>query len=273
MSAELAETVAAEVVEPLNREDAEKLDGRIRRMAKESKRHLDTLATLVDQAKVGRIHEALEYPSWTAYLADALSELCGGQGIETRRELVAYLYDVGMSERAIAAATGASKTTVHRDLGSAESQVVHNGPPDAADESEAGPNDLDDTDKAKAAVSADLPGSIHAETDAGGPTKAKTTTGLDGNSYPRGWKKRPNGQGQQKKPGIPRTVNHAKGLAALLEKSLGPAAWTLDQFVPDEPDESVTPEIATDLADRVERVINALGRIHRLLKDRAGKQQ
>jgi hypothetical protein len=97
VSAELAETVAAEVVEPMNREDAEKLDGRIRRMAKESKRHLDTLATLVDQAKAGRIHEALEYPSWTAYLADALSELCSGHGIESRRELVAYLYDATCS--------------------------------------------------------------------------------------------------------------------------------------------------------------------------------
>ena len=186
MSAELTETAtAAEVVEPLNREDAEKLDGRIRRMAKESKRHLDTLATLVDQAKAGRIHEALEYPSWTAYLADALSELCSGQGAQTRRALVAYLYDTGMSERAIAAATGASKTTVHRDLGSAESQVVHNGPPDAADESEAGPTDLDETEKPKAAVSADLPESVHAEVDASGPTKAKTTTGLDGKTQTR----------------------------------------------------------------------------------------
>jgi hypothetical protein len=186
VSAELAETAAAaEVVEPMNREDAEKLDGRIRRMAGDTKGKLDTLGALVADAKAGRIHEVLDgYPSWTAYVADALGELCSGQGIQTRRELVAYLYDIGMSERAIAAATGASKTTVHRDLGSAKSQVVHNGPPDAADESEAVPTDLDETDEAKAAVSADLPGSIHAETDAGGPTKAKTTTGLDGKRHP-----------------------------------------------------------------------------------------
>lgn len=118
MSAELAETAtAAEVVEPLNREDAEKLDRRIRRMAVDTKGKLDTLGALVADAKAGRIHEVLDgYPSWTAYLVDALGELCSGQGNETRRELVAYLYDVGMSERAIAVATGASKTTVHRDL-------------------------------------------------------------------------------------------------------------------------------------------------------------
>ena len=52
----------AEVVEPMNRDDAQKLDGRIRRMAKESKRHLDTLATLVDQAKAGRIHDYSAVP-------------------------------------------------------------------------------------------------------------------------------------------------------------------------------------------------------------------
>ena len=271
MSAELAETVAAEVVEPMNREDAAKLDGRIRRMAKESKRHLDTLATLVDQAKAGRIHEALEYPSWTAYLADALSELCSGQGIETRRELVAYLYDIGMSERAIAAATGASKTTVHRDLESAESQVVHNGPPDAGDEPETVTTDLDEADEANAMVSTDLPESPHTEVDAGGQTKAKTTIGLDGNSYPRGWKKRPEGQGQQKKPRSPRSENHAKGLVKLLEKSLHPAANALETLIPGDLNEGVTPQIARGLADRFERNIAIFTRVHRQLKERAGE--
>ena len=48
--------------QPMNRDDAQKLDGRIRRMAKESKRHLDTLATLVDQAKAGRIHDYSAVP-------------------------------------------------------------------------------------------------------------------------------------------------------------------------------------------------------------------
>ena len=273
MSAELAETAtAAEVVEPLNREDAEKLDQRIRRMAGDTKGKLDTLGALVADAEAGRIHEVLDgYPSWTAYLVDALGELCSGQGIETRRELVAYLYDVGMSERAIAAVTGASKTTVHRDLESAESQVVHNGPPDAGDEPETVATDLDEADEANARVSTDLPESPHTEVDAGGQTKAKTTIGLDGNSYPRGWKKRPEGQGQQKKPRSPRSENHAKGLAKLLEKSLHPAANALETLIPGDLNEGVTPEIARGLADRFERNIAIFTRVHRQLKERAGE--
>lgn len=62
MAEDSAEQHMAEVVEPMNRDDAQKLDGRIRRMAKESKRHLDTLATLVDQAKAGRIHDYSAVP-------------------------------------------------------------------------------------------------------------------------------------------------------------------------------------------------------------------
>ena len=137
MSAELAETAAAaEVVEPLNREDAEKLDRRIRRMAGDTKGKLDTLGALVADGKAGCIHEVLDgYPSWTAYLADALSELCSGQGIEVRRELVAYLYDTGMPQRAIAAATGVNQSTVSRDLESA-AQVMHDASPSIADEHE-----------------------------------------------------------------------------------------------------------------------------------------
>ena len=84
-----------------------------------------------------------------------------------------------------------------------------------------------------ARVSTDLPESRHTEVDAGGQTKAKTTIGLDGNSYPRGWKKRPEGQGQQKKPRSPRSENHAKGLVKLLEKSLHPAANALETLIPD----------------------------------------
>jgi hypothetical protein len=108
MSAELVEaaTPVEVVTPPMRREDAEKLDRRIRRMAGDTKGKLDTLGALVADAKAGRIHQVLGYPSWTAYLADALSELCSGQGIQTRRDLVAYLYDTGMSQRAIAGGHG-----------------------------------------------------------------------------------------------------------------------------------------------------------------------
>ena len=125
MSAQVAETAtAAEVVEPLNRDDAEKLDRRIRNLAGATKGQLDSLGALVAKARAGRIHEALDYPSWSAYLGDALRELRSGEGSEVRRELVAYLYDAGMPQRAIAVATGVNQSTVSRDLESA-ALVMH----------------------------------------------------------------------------------------------------------------------------------------------------
>ena len=126
MSAELAETAtAAEVVEPLNRQDAEKLDRRIRRLADASGKQLASLGDLLAQAQAGSIHEALEYPSFSDYVMDACAPLRTAlKGVE-RRELVAYLNNKGMSERAIAEAVDVSKTTVHRDL-----EGGPNGPPE-----------------------------------------------------------------------------------------------------------------------------------------------
>ena len=66
-------------------------------------------------------------------------------------------------------------------------------------------------------------------------------------------------------------MNHAKGLAKLLEKSLHPAANALETLIPDELNEGVTPEIARGLADRVERNIAIFTRVHRQLKERAGE--
>lgn len=254
MSAEPAETVAAEIVDsPMGHEDAKKLDGRIRRLAGASKDHLDQLGALVVDAKAVRIHEALGFKSWTAYLADALQELCSGQGVEMRRELVTYLYDKGMSERAIAAATGASKTTVHRDLESAGSavHVVHSGPPEADPDAEA-PEQSD----------AEADG-----TDGGEPV----TVGTDDKEYQRKRPKRPKDQGQQE---ILSKENHAKILAGLVINtgSLSAAATTLNKLIPDDLDASVTPESATTLANRFQRNITTFMRIYRLLKDRAGEE-
>lgn len=71
---EIAEA-APEVVVTLDEAAARKLDGRIRRMGETFLRNWETLAGLVEEAKARRIHEALGFPSWPAYLADAL----GGQ--------------------------------------------------------------------------------------------------------------------------------------------------------------------------------------------------
>jgi hypothetical protein len=115
-----------EVLVPLDKQEAERLDKRLRLMAQTVRDNLVKVDSLLKEAKEGRVHEVLGFGSWTAYVADAL----GGQlqlSGEARQAVVQLMAAEGMSERAIAQATGASKTTVHRDL----EQVVHNGPPES----------------------------------------------------------------------------------------------------------------------------------------------
>lgn len=111
------------IFEPLDRPEAERLDKRLRLMAGTARENLEKIGRLLDDAKRGQIHEALGFPSWTAYVADAL----GGTlqlSDESRRGMVQLMAAKGMSERAISQMTGVPKTTVHRDI----SEVVHNGP-------------------------------------------------------------------------------------------------------------------------------------------------
>jgi hypothetical protein len=107
--------VDAEVVDPMGRADAERLDKRIRLLVGTINDNLDKLYELVEQAKAGAIHKALDYPSWTAYVADTIKiqvRLDRGQ----RRELVGYLSGEGMSQRAIADVVGVDQKTVSNDL-------------------------------------------------------------------------------------------------------------------------------------------------------------
>jgi hypothetical protein len=108
-------TVDAEVVDPIGRADAQRLDKRIRLLVGTINDNLAKLYELVEQAKAGEIHKALGYPSWTAYVADVFTvqvRLDRGQ----RRELVGYLSGEGMSQRAIADVIGVDQKTVSNDL-------------------------------------------------------------------------------------------------------------------------------------------------------------
>ena len=85
--------------------DAERLDKRIRLMAGTLRDNLHKIAVLVEEAKLGQIHVALGFASWTAYLADAL----GGQlnlDNEALRSVVELMSGHGASKRAIANAGG-----------------------------------------------------------------------------------------------------------------------------------------------------------------------
>jgi hypothetical protein len=57
---------------PLDHDEAVRLDQQILKLADQAGQHLDYLADLLAEARAGQIHEALEFPSWTAYLADRL---------------------------------------------------------------------------------------------------------------------------------------------------------------------------------------------------------
>ena len=105
----------AEVVTPMDRAAAERLDKRIRLMGSTMRENLVKIEALLIEAKAGQIHLTLGYKSWTGYLADAL----GGRmemNTETRRAVVELLAGEGMSQRAIAGAVGVSQKTVDRDL-------------------------------------------------------------------------------------------------------------------------------------------------------------
>lgn len=99
--------------------EAKRLDQKIRLLAGSISESLTKLQGLVEQARAGDIHVALGYPSWTAYVADALKvEVRIGR--VQRRELVSWLSGEGMSQRAIADVVGVDQKTVSNDLRSGE---------------------------------------------------------------------------------------------------------------------------------------------------------
>lgn len=76
-----------------------------------------TLETLLAEARATDLHVHLGFPSWTSYLADRLEGRWRLRAAE-RVPAAQLLAEQGMSVRAIAAVTGASKSQVGRDLAS-----------------------------------------------------------------------------------------------------------------------------------------------------------
>ena len=109
-------------IERLDESDAHDLDAAIRGLAAQVHVALEALYVLVEQAKATNLHVTLGFPSWTAYIADALDGQWRLTG-DKRAEVVRFLAGQGMSQRAIARVTGASKGAIHRELG----QVPHLG--------------------------------------------------------------------------------------------------------------------------------------------------
>ncbi|MGW4121373.1 hypothetical protein [Nocardia sp. NPDC004711] len=100
--------------QPLTEEAARELTDNIRA-------RVEQVWELVRHAYTGRVWTVLGYDSWDTYCA---AEFDGAQlriPREDRAEVVASLRDIGMSTRAIAAATGLSQPTVSRELSSSDS--------------------------------------------------------------------------------------------------------------------------------------------------------
>ncbi|GAB3454109.1 hypothetical protein AB1207_01145 [Kineococcus endophyticus] len=115
-------------VSPLSEADARRIDNRIRILAPSVGESLAKLMRLVDEAEQGQVHVVLGFPSWTAYLADALSQFHLAVEPAMRKELVPQLAEKGMPTRAIAHSLGVSQTTVVNDLRAATEQEVFSRP-------------------------------------------------------------------------------------------------------------------------------------------------
>lgn len=112
--------------------DARRLTERIRIAAVNYSEAKEKLLRLVSDAKEGSAHVALGYASWTAYLADVMSEEPLRLARDERREVVQLLSEEGMSRPAIAQVTGVNERTTQRDFGAirqGETPVSPSPPP------------------------------------------------------------------------------------------------------------------------------------------------
>lgn len=152
----------AEVIVPLEDAKAKILDGRIKSCVETIGDRLTNLHKLLDEAQRGQVHLTMGFRSWTEYLADRIGNRWQIGGDE-RREMAQLLADRGMSVRAIASVTGASKSTVSRVL----EEVSQNGTPDDG-----------------AAESGDGEQLSHNGTpESESPAEEKKTVGIDGKEY------------------------------------------------------------------------------------------
>jgi hypothetical protein len=171
----------------LDLEAAEHLDKRIRTMADSARKQLTVVASLLEKAMSGRIDEVLGFPSWTAYLADAL----GGQlqlQPDTRVELVQYLAGEGMSVRAIASVAGVSKSTVSNDI----AQVSNDWTP----QPDSGVQPVDTS-----------PDTADGATVEPQPAEPASVTGLDGKTYTKP-KPKPKGDKPRRRPHVRKGFEH-----------------------------------------------------------------
>lgn len=99
----------------MDEREARRVTERIRIAAHNYSEARTKLMERVQEAKDGQAHVALDYPSWTAYLAEVLGEEPMRLARDERQDMVKMLANEGMSTRAIAPIVGASVGQVHAD--------------------------------------------------------------------------------------------------------------------------------------------------------------
>ncbi|MEU6587007.1 hypothetical protein [Nocardia sp. NPDC046763] len=87
-----------------------------RELTEQIKASAEDLWQLIAQAYLDRVWEVLSYSSWDEYCAKEFGSCRLQLPREDRQEVVASMREIGMSQRAIAAAIGLSKGTVQNDL-------------------------------------------------------------------------------------------------------------------------------------------------------------
>jgi hypothetical protein len=86
-----------------------------RKLTDQIKSSVETLWDLITRAYTTRAWAALDYDSWDDYCAKEFSDARLRLPREERQEVVASMREIGMSTRAIAAATGESRETIRRE--------------------------------------------------------------------------------------------------------------------------------------------------------------
>ena len=176
----------------MDADSARRLTERIRIAAVNYSEAKEKLLHLVSEAKDGSAHVALGYKSWTAYLADVMSEEPLRLARDERREVVQLLSDEGMSNRAIAPIVGSSEPTVRRDVQAAGASVdapVGNPTPALSTATPKMANYIADEERWEKQPRQDRPAPTPITGGAAEAIKdrmsAGSSLGMDGKSYPR----------------------------------------------------------------------------------------
>ncbi len=142
----------------------------------------EAVIPMIEEARTGGAHEALGFPSWTAYVSDKFGGALARLGKADRLPFVELMADQGLSTRAIATVVGVSKDTVSRDLRAG----VSNETPDETTDDFAVMGSATEEEFEVAIAEAKAEGDLSRENvENKVVTAKKNVTGIDGKTYTR----------------------------------------------------------------------------------------